>query len=95
MFHVGTAPARIAVLVVAIAVLIGFLSWSRRARSRPFFLGVLAGSGLVLSFVIVWIHWIFGLHHITNAPEDLILEPLFVLTGIAFMWFAISREGHP
>jgi uncharacterized membrane protein len=94
MFPVNTAWGRIAVLVVAVAVLVGFLLWSRRGASPSFFWGVLAGSGLVLSFDIVWIHWLFGLHHITNAPEDLILEPLFVLTGLVFMWFGIRRERH-
>jgi hypothetical protein len=54
--------------------------------------GVLAGSGLVLSFDIVWVHWLFGRHHVTNTREDLVLEPLFVLTGLALMWFGITRE---
>lgn len=92
MFPVSTATGRIAVLVVALAVLVGFLLWSKRAMSPSFFLGVLVGTGLVLSFDIVWVHWIFGLHHITNAPEDLVIEPLFVLTGLVFMWFGVRRE---
>ena len=75
MFPVHTAAGRIVVLVVAIAVLVGFLLWSKRATSPSFFLGVLVGTGLVLSFDIVWGHWIFGLHHITNTPEDMVLEP--------------------
>jgi len=79
-------------LVVAVAVLIGFLVWSRRATSYPFFLGVLAGTGLVLSFDIVWVHWLFGLHHITNHQEDVVLEPLLVLTGLAFIGNGITRE---
>jgi threonine/homoserine/homoserine lactone efflux protein len=92
MFPVSTAVGRIAVLVVAIAVLVGFLLWSRRARSNSFFLGVLSGAGLVLSFDIVWIHWLFGLHHVTNTREDLVLEPLLVLTGLVFLWFGLRRE---
>src|SRR5467141_3255245 len=88
-----TAPAgQLAVLAAAIATLIGFLLWSKRATSASFFLGALAGVGFVLSFDIVWVHWIFGLHHLTNTQMDLALEPLLVLLGLAFLWFAITRE---
>src|SRR6266542_957565 len=92
MVQVSTTAERLAVVLVAVAVLVGFLFWARRAASRSFFLGVLVGIGLVLSFDIVWVHWIFGLHHITMHEEDVVLEPLFVLIGLAFMWFGISRE---
>jgi hypothetical protein len=93
MFAVDAAAGRIAVVVVAIAVLIGFLLWSRQSASNSFFLGVLAGTGFVLSFDIVGVHWIFGLHHVTvDSRLDLILEPLLVLTGVVFLWFGISRE---
>ncbi len=88
-----TGPAgQIAVLAVAIAVLIGFLLWCKRATSASFFWGVLAGTGFVLSFDIVWVHWIFGLHHLTNTRMDLVLEPMLVLLGLVFLWFAITRE---
>jgi len=41
-----TAPAgQIAVLAAAIAALIGFLLWSKRATSASFFWGALAGIG--------------------------------------------------
>lgn len=60
--------------------------------SASFFLGVLAGTGFILSFDIVWVHWIFGLHLLTNTQMDLVLEPLFVLLGLAFLWFATTRE---
>ncbi len=90
-----TAPAgQITVLAAAIAALIGFLLWSKRATSASFFWGVLAGTGFVLSFDIVWVHWIFGLHHLTNTQMDLVLEPLLVLLGLLFLWFAITRERH-
>jgi hypothetical protein len=88
-----TAPAgQLAVLAAAIAALIGFLLWSKRATSASFFWGVLAGIGFVLSFDIVWVHWIFGLHHLTNTQMDLVLEPSLVLLGLVFLWFAITRE---
>lgn len=95
MFPVTTLFGRLVVLALAIAVLVGFLVWSKRTSSRSFFLGVLAGTGLVLSFDIIWVHTLFGLHHLTNAPEDAVLEPLLVLVGLAFLWYGITRERRP
>jgi cytochrome c oxidase assembly factor CtaG len=92
LFVIETGVGRLAVVVVAVGVLIGFLLWSRQANSNSFFFGVLAGTGVVLSFDIVWIHWIFGLHHVTNSQLDLVLEPLLVLAGVVFLWFGITRE---
>src|SRR5437879_9818478 len=92
LYPVTTPAGQIAVLAVAVAALIGFLLWSKRATSASFFWGVLAGTGFVLSFDIVWVHWIFGLHHLTNTKMDLVLEPLLVLLGLVFLWFAITRE---
>ncbi len=63
-----------------------------RATSASFFRGVLAGNGLVLSVDIIWVHWIFGLHHLTNTQMGFVLEPLLVLVGLVFLWFAITRE---
>jgi hypothetical protein len=84
--------SQIAVVAAAVVSLIGFLLWSKRTTSAAFFRGVLAGMGFVLSVDIVWVHWIFGLHHITNTQMDLVLEPLFVFLGLVFLWFAITRE---
>jgi hypothetical protein len=92
LYPVTTAAGQLAVITFAVAALIGFLLWTKRATSASFFLGVLAGTGFVLSFDIVWVHWIFGLHHLTNTQMDLVLEPLFVLLGLAFLWFAITQE---
>ena len=88
-----TAPTgQLTVLAAALAALVGLLLWSKRATSASFFLGSLAGIGFVLSFDIVWVHWIFGLHHLTNTQMDLVLEPSLVLLGLVFLWFAITRE---
>jgi hypothetical protein len=92
LFPVTSPSAMLLVLLVAVAVLVGFLVWSKRVASNSFFLGVLAGTGLVLSFDIIWVHWIFGLHHLTNTRMDLVLEPLLVVLGIGFLWFGIRRE---
>lgn len=93
MLYPVTSPVgQIGVVTVAVVVLIGFLLWSKRATSASFFHGALAGIGLVLSFDIVWVHWIFGLHHITNTQMDLVLEPVLVLAGVVFLRFGITRE---
>ncbi|SRR2546428_67950 len=56
MFLVHTAAGRIVVLVVTIAVLVGFLLWSKRATSHSFFLHTtllgLAGTLMVASVVV-------------------------------------------
>jgi uncharacterized membrane protein len=91
MFVVDTTLGRLAVLAVAVAVTVGFILWSRRTRSRAFFLGVLAGSGLFLTFDIIWIHWVFGLHHLTNTPEDVVLEPALVVAGVVMFWIGTRR----
>jgi drug/metabolite transporter (DMT)-like permease len=75
LYPVTASAGQIAVLTAALATLIGFLLWIRRSTSTSFFLGALAGVGFVLSFDIVWVHWIFGLHHLTNSQMDLVLEP--------------------
>ncbi len=89
---VTASAGQIAVITVAVAFLVGFILWSKRTASASFFRGVLAGMGFVLSVDIVWVHWIFGLHHITNTEMDLVLEPLFVLLGLVFLWYGITRE---
>jgi hypothetical protein len=93
---IADAGGKLAVIAVAVAFLIGFILWSKQTASASFFRGVLAGMGFVLSVDIVWVHWIFGLHHITNTEMDIVLEPLFVLLGLFFLWFGITRErSHP
>ncbi len=83
---------KLAVVAVAVAFLIEFILWSKQTVSASFFRGVLAGMGFVLSVDIVWVHWIFGLHHITNTEMDIVLEPLFVFFGLGFLWYSITRE---
>jgi hypothetical protein len=92
LYPVDSAAGKIAVIAGAVVVMVGFQLWTYRTKSPPFFFGLLTGTGLVFSFDIVWVHWIFGLHHLTNTEMDLVLEPLLVLTGLAFMWFGITQE---
>ena len=96
MFVVDTTLGRLAVLAVAVAVTVGFILWSRRTKPPAFFRGVLAGSGLFLTFDIIWIHWIFGLHHLTNTPaEDVVLEPLLVVAGVVMLWLGLAGGREP
>jgi hypothetical protein len=92
LYPVTTPAAQLAVLAAAVAALVGFQLWSKRATSASFFRGVAAGNGFVLTFDIVWVHWMFGLHHLTNTQMDLVLEPLLVLLGLVLLWFAITVE---
>lgn len=89
LFTVSSDLGRFLVVLAAAAVLVGFLLWAHRRRSPAFFFGALAGSGIFLAFDVIWIHWIFGLHHLTNSPEDLVLEPLLVAIGVAFLWYGL------
>lgn len=92
MLPVSTAAGRLAVLAMAVAVWIGFVVWSTRSTSASFVRGVLAGTGLFLSFDVVWVHWLFGLHRATYGREDAVLEPLAVFAGVVLLWYAIARE---
>jgi len=79
---------------VAIAVILFvFLAYlAFRFFSRSFFHGFIVAGGLILSFDIVLLHWIFQLHRITSGPEADVLEPLFVLCGIALAIIGVKRE---
>jgi len=79
------------VLVAAILlVLLAYLAF--RFFSRSFFHGFIVAAGLILSLDIVLLHWIFRLHRITSGPEADVLEPLFVLCGIALTIIGVRRE---
>jgi hypothetical protein len=86
LFPVNSWIGMLAVIGVAVVVL------SYQTTSPSFFWGALAGVGLVLSFDVVWVHWIFGLHHLTNTRMDIILESLLVFFGLLFLWSG-SRES--
>jgi uncharacterized membrane protein len=60
--------------------------------SRSFFHGFIVAAGLILSLDIVLLHWIFQLHRITSGPEADVLEPLFVMCGIALTIIGVRRE---
>ena len=96
MVIVDTTLGRLAVLAVAVVVTVGFVIWSRRNKPPAFFRGVLAGSGLFLAFDVIWIHWVFGLHHLTNMPaEDVVLEPALVVAGVVMLYLGLRPEREP
>ena len=79
--------------VFAAVILLVFLAYlAFRLFSRSFFHGFIVAAGLILSLDIVLFHWIFQLHRITSGPEADVLEPLFVLCGIALTVVGIRRE---
>ena len=63
-----------------------------RFFSRSFFHGFIVSADLILSLDIVLLHWIFQLHRITNGPEADVLEPVFVLCGVAATIIGVKRE---
>ena len=96
MFVVDTTLGRLAVLAVAVGVTVAFILWSRRTRPPAFFRGVLAGSGLFLTFDVIWVHWVFGLHHLTNTPaEDVFLEPALVVAGAVMLYTGLRGDHGP
>jgi hypothetical protein len=90
--EVTTAGGRVAVVGFAGAVLVACLIGSARFYGRSFFHGFMAATGMFLSFDIVVLHWIFGLHRITSGPEADIIEPVLVLTGLIFAAYGLLRE---
>jgi hypothetical protein len=92
IYPVESPAAKLAAVAIAFAGLIISFFWSKGAGSNSFFLGTLTGAGFVVCIDIITLHWIFALHHLTNTDMDLVLEPLFVLLGLGFLWFGITRE---
>lgn len=63
-----TMASRVAVVLLAVAILIGTLVLAKRLGSSSFFHGFLVAVGVFLSLHIVVVHWIFQLHRVT-APD--------------------------
>lgn len=90
-----TMAGRLGAIGVAVVVLIAAMVGSRLWFPRPFFHGYLVATGLFLSFDIIAIHWIFQLHRISSGPEANVIEPIFVLLGLAFLLYGIRNERRP
>jgi len=87
-----TMPERLGSVLVAVVLFVVLAYLAFRFFSRSFFHGFIVAAGLILSLDIVLLHWIFQLHRITNGPEADLLEPLFVLCGIALTAIGVRRE---
>jgi uncharacterized membrane protein len=87
-----TLAERLGSVLLGVAVLFATMFAARHVFGKPFFHGFVVSAGVFLSFDIVLFHWLFQLHRITSGPEADILEPLFVLLGVAMITFGITQE---
>jgi len=87
-----TMTGRVAVVLLAVAILIGTLVPAKRLGSSSFFHGFLVAVGVFLSIDIVVVHWIFRLHRVTAGPEASVIEPILVAAGVAFVIYGLRRE---
>jgi len=91
LIHVTTMGGRIGVIMIGVVALVGFLSLSMRF-GPSFFRGFLVAIGTFLSFDLILFHWVFQLHRLTIGPESDIIEPAFMLLGLAFIVYGIRAE---
>jgi len=87
-----TLPERLGSVSAAVILFLILAYLAFHFFSRSFFHGFIVSAGLILSLDIVFLHWIFQLHRITSGPEADVLEPLFVLCGIALTIVGVKRE---
>lgn len=89
-----TGEARVAVVVLAAAIVLLSLALAKRYYPSAFFRGFLVAVGVIFSFDIVVIHWVFGLHRITAGSEADVIEPIVVATGVAFVILGLRGESQ-
>jgi uncharacterized membrane protein len=87
-----TMSGRIGAVMLAVGIIVVAMIGSRLFFPRPFFHGFVVAVGMFLSIDIVLIHWVFQLHRITSGPEANVLEPIFVVLGVAFLVYGIRNE---
>jgi hypothetical protein len=88
LIPVTTMAGRLGVIGFAVICLIFFLVLARR-RGDSFFRGFLVAIGTFLSFDMILLHWVFRLHRLTSGPEADVIEPLFVVLGVAFIVYGL------
>jgi hypothetical protein len=91
LIPVTTMAGRLGVIGFAVVCLIFFLALSKR-RGELFFRGFLVAIGTFLSFDMILLHWVFRLHRLTSGPEADVIEPLFVVLGVAFIAYGLRSE---
>ena len=94
LIPVSTMSGRLAVIGFGCLCLVLFLVLAKRV-SPAFFNGFLVAIGTFLSFDMILFHWVFQLHRLTSGPEADVLEPFFVLLGVAFIVVGLRRERRP
>lgn len=93
LIPVTTMGGRLGVIGFAVASLIFFLVLARR-RGDSFYRGFVVAIGTFLSFDMILLHWVFRLHRLTSGPEADVIEPLFVVLGVAFIVYGL-RSPKP
>ena len=88
---VTSMTGRLAVVGLGCLFLVLFLAAAARL-SPSFFNGFLVAIGIFMSFDMILFHWIFQLHRLTRGPEANVLEPFFVVLGVAFVIVGLRRE---
>jgi uncharacterized membrane protein len=91
LIPVSTMAGRLGVIFLGVVAMLGFLALAMRL-GPSFFRGFLVAVGTFLSFDMILFHWVFRLHRITSGPEADIVEPAFVLLGLAFIVYGIRAE---
>ena len=91
LIAVTTMAGRLWVVALGCGFLVLFLFAAARL-SRSFFNGFLVAVGMFMSVDMILFHWIFQLHRLTSGPEANVLEPFFVVLGVAFIVEGLRRE---
>ncbi len=92
LIPVTTMAGRIGVILLAVVFLVVFLALAKR-KGDAFFRGFLVAVGTFLTVDMILLHWVFRLHRLTSGPEADVIEPIFVLLGVAFIAYGLRRDA--
>ncbi|MBY6036406.1 DUF2243 domain-containing protein [Fictibacillus nanhaiensis] len=83
---------RVGAVLTGVAILIILLLFIYKRYNSSYFHGFLAAIGLFLTVDNILFHWVFQLHRITSGPEANWLEPVFIMIGAGFVYYAWKNE---